>query len=354
MSHTFTTVQWNRNKKVYDLILLAGIVAVFFVEFFVASSATTSKEAPSAEILVLRTLGDTAFILLNLILAVGPLARISQRFLPLLYNRRHMGVTLFVLGLAHGGLALMWYHGFGPVDPLTSLFTSHGSPDIVSEFRFQPLGFFALTIFFLMAATSHDYWNTVLGPVFWKTLHMLVYLAYGLIIAHLSLGALQSAHSALPDWSPWASLVWVGALHIIGAVKSRDARTSAINRDGWLRIDNALDIEPGAGRVITTGQGERIALFRTSNDQFGAISNVCRHQGGPLGEGCLKDDLVTCPWHGFQYRLEDGQSPAPFDEKVETYEMDIIDGQLYLNTVPLPPGTARPLVSLGAAMGEGR
>jgi nitrite reductase/ring-hydroxylating ferredoxin subunit len=259
-------------------------------------------------------------------------------------NRRHMGVIFFLIALVHGGFALIWYHGFGAVNPLASLFTSQGTVETLSDFRFQPLGFFALIIFFVMAATSHDYWNSVLGPVVWKSLHMMVYVAYGLVIAHLALGALQSTHSALPDWTPWASLGWLGSLHLLASFKSR-GRPLPATQD-WFLIEAPMDIERGGARVVSVPGGERIAVFRTEDDQFGAISNVCRHQAGPLGEGCIKDGLVTCPWHGFQYRLEDGQSPAPFNEKVETYEMQFVDGELRLNGVPLAPGTPRPLVSL--------
>ncbi|NRA29838.1 MAG: (2Fe-2S)-binding protein, partial [Parvularculaceae bacterium] len=56
--------------------------------------------------------GTLAFTLLTFILSIGPLARLTDRFKPFLYNRRHLGVTTFILGLMHAGLVLLWYHGF--------------------------------------------------------------------------------------------------------------------------------------------------------------------------------------------------------------------------------------------------
>ena len=345
MSHGYVPVQWNRNKKVYDAILWLGIFAAILVNIFIAGASVPGALAPSDEILVLRALGDTGFVLLNIILAIGPLARLNKRFLPLLYNRRHMGVSFFVIVLAHGLFGLMWYHGFGVVDPLTSLFTSQGTLETVSDYPFQPLGFLALIIFFLMAATSHDFWNAVLGPKFWKSLHMLVYVAYGLVILHLALGALQAEQSHIPGWVPFASLVWVGGLHIL-SLFAEPGDVTEVAGSAWVEIPAPMTIARGVGRVIEVKGQERVAIFRTENDEFGAISNVCRHQAGPLGEGCMIDGLVTCPWHGFQYQLQDGASPPPFEEKVATYVLKIENGTMLLNTVALPPGTPRPLVKL--------
>jgi sulfoxide reductase heme-binding subunit YedZ len=84
---------------------------------------------------------------------------------------------------------------------------------------------------------------------------------------------------------------------------------------------------------------ERIAVFRNGN-KVHAVSNACRHQGGPLGEGRIIDGCITCPWHGFQYRPEDGRSPEPFTERISTYETQIRDGIVYVNPHPLTPGTS--------------
>jgi nitrite reductase/ring-hydroxylating ferredoxin subunit len=84
--------------------------------------------------------------------------------------------------------------------------------------------------------------------------------------------------------------------------------------------------------------GERIAVFR-DGAQIGALTNVCAHQEGPLGEGRIIDGCVTCPWHGYQYRLVDGCAPPPFTEKLVTYRVRISDGVVEVNERPLPPGT---------------
>ena len=70
-----------------------------------------------------------------------------------------------------------------------------------------------------------------------------------------------------------------------------------------------------------------------------AISNVCRHQNGPLGEGRIIDGCVTCPWHGFQYRPDDGASPPPFTEKVATFRVRVEEDRVWVDPRPQAPGT---------------
>src|SRR4029450_10628972 len=83
------------------------------------------------------------------------------------------------------------FHALSNTNPFVSLFISNTNYNSLASFPFQALGFFALIIFFLMAITSHDFWLHNLSPKVWKTLHMLVYLAYALIVMHIMLGVIQ-------------------------------------------------------------------------------------------------------------------------------------------------------------------
>jgi len=89
--------------------------------------------------------------------------------------------------------------------------------------------------------------------------------------------------------------------------------------------------------VVCPG-GERVAVFR-DGESYSAISNVCAHQAGPLGEGRIIDGCVTCPWHGYQYDAKSGQSPPPYSEKIPTYELRVEGGRLLVNPEALAPGT---------------
>jgi hypothetical protein len=58
-------------------------------------------------------------------------------------------------------------------------------------FPFKALELLALLILFVMAAASHDFWLAFLSPPVWKSLHMALYVAYGLVVMHVALGVMQ-------------------------------------------------------------------------------------------------------------------------------------------------------------------
>ena len=53
----------------------------------------------------------------------------------------------------------------------------------------------------------------------------------------------------------------------------------------------------------------------------------------------MVDGCITCPWHGYQYRLEDGCAPPPFTEKLATYRLRLDGRRVLLDPRPNPPGT---------------
>ena len=346
MSHDYKAVQWTPFKKRFDLWMLTGII-VYLVGFVVIGEI---NQPPGESIhpvqAVMRATGTLAFLLLTFILCIGPLARMTDRFKPFLYNRRHLGVTTFLIALVHAALVMMWYHGFSETNPLVSLFISNPRYESLSGFPFEVLGFGALLIMFLMAATSHDFWNANLGPGVWKALHMGVYLAYALLIAHVALGAIQFEKSPAYVVLLAAGATIVVALHLGTGLTSLRGRDKA-ETDGWLKVAAVADMEDARAKIVRPASGEAIAVFR-DGDKVSAVSNVCRHQGGPLGEGKIVDGCITCPWHGFQYRMEDGQSPPPFTEKIATYATRIVDGVVYVNPAPNAPGTAQTPSQIGA------
>jgi nitrite reductase/ring-hydroxylating ferredoxin subunit/DMSO/TMAO reductase YedYZ heme-binding membrane subunit len=327
MSVTYQAVGWNRTKKVYDGILAAGLAV--YLGLFVGVGSLVHPNA-TAETMLIRGLGTAALLLLHVILCIGPLCRLDRRFLPLLYNRRHLGVTMFMLALAHGTFSIIQFHALGNLNPLVSLFVSNTRYGSLADFPFQSLGFFALLILFLMAATSHDFWLHNLTAPVWKRLHMLVYIAYALLIAHVTLGALQSETSPLLAALLGVGLTVVTTLHLAAASMER-------RKDRYVAAGNIADIPEKRARVISCG-GERVAIFKYDG-KISAISNVCQHQNGPLGEGKIIDGCITCPWHGYQYLPDTGASPPPFTEKVATYRTRLDGNQVFVDPEPLPPGT---------------
>jgi methionine sulfoxide reductase heme-binding subunit len=329
MSVRYQAIGWNRQKRIYDLAL-AGAVAGYLA-IFTGLGAWVHPNA-TAETLLIRGFATAALLLLHVILSIGPLCRLDRRFLPLLYNRRHMGITMFVLALAHGIFALIQFHGFGDVNPLASVLVSNRRFDSVADFPFQQLGVLALAILFLMAATSHDFWLKQLTPPVWKRLHMMVYAAYGLLIGHVSLGALQSETSPILAAALGTGLAVLIALHLAAARKEYRQ-----DEDGYVEACPLKSVPENQAVIVNVG-GERVAVFRYEG-KISAISNVCRHQNGPLGEGRIIDGCVTCPWHGYQYLPGTGASPPPFTEKVPVFRTRIEGERVLVHPRPQPLGT---------------
>lgn len=326
MSVTYGAVGWNPAKKRYDAAI--GIGVALYLAVFVGVGWAAHPDA-TIETLLIRALATAAFVMLHLILSIGPLCRLDPRWLPLLYNRRHLGVSLFAVALAHAALAIVQFHGQGNVAPLVSLFTT--------GLGFQTFGAFALVVLFLMAATSHDFWLANLGPRLWKSLHMAVYFAYASLVLHVALGALRSESRPVLAIATGAGMVWLLTIHVVAAGReARQDRDAERAPDGWVDAGAVEEIPADRARIVCAG--ERIAIFKYDG-KLSAVSNVCRHQAGPLGEGKIIDGCITCPWHGYQYLPGNGRAPAPFTEKLETYDVRIVSGRVYVNPEPHEPGT---------------
>jgi sulfoxide reductase heme-binding subunit YedZ len=353
MSAGYQAVQWNRQKRIYDLVL-AGCVGTFLFVF--AGITKFLYPLITDEILVMRAVGTAAFLLLHIILCIGPLCRLNPKFLPLLYNRRHAGVTMCLLGLVHAAFVVLTYHAGGDANPLLTIFVSTPVSGPFAAVPFQVFGFFALLILLLMAATSHDFWLANLTAPVWKTLHMLVYVAYALLVLHVTFGILQSELSGIYVVGVALGLFAVLSLHLVAAFREKpfdrnaqreeanasasstqDLRPLTSTATGWVRACSVKDIPDNRAKIICL-TGERVAIFKYG-DKISAVSNVCQHQNGPLGEGKIIDGCITCPWHGYQYLPDTGASPPPFVEKIPTFKVRIENDQVLIHPKPNPPGT---------------
>lgn len=336
MSVAYTSILWNRQKKRYDLAL-GLLVFTFLVLFFVLHGIM--HPAATFETIFIRAFGWLALLLLHVVLVIGPVARLNQKFLIVLYNRRHLGVTMFIMGAVHGLFSLMNFHALGNTNPIRSVFVANLNYGDLTTFPFQVLGLIGLTILALMATSSHDFWLKNLGPKVWKSLHMMVYLAYAVLIMHVVLGGLQNETNPAIFNVLMFAFVLVAALHLWSGFRERrtDIPVSSDQKVDFVYACDVGDIKEDRAKMVTVS-GERVAIFKY-DEQLSAVNNVCRHQGGPIGEGKIIDGCITCPWHGYQYLPGNGQSPPPFTEKLVTYELKLEGTQVFINPRPLMPGT---------------
>jgi nitrite reductase/ring-hydroxylating ferredoxin subunit/DMSO/TMAO reductase YedYZ heme-binding membrane subunit len=338
MSASYQPILWNRQKKIYDR-LICGFV-ILYLTVFILSNLIFHPDV-TQETLIIRSTATLAILLLHFILMIGPLARLNPLFLPLLYNRRHLGVTMFSVAAVHGIFSIVQFHALGNINPILSVFVSNTHYESLAKFPFQILGFFALIIFFLMAITSHDFWLHNLGPRIWKTLHMMVYLAYSLVILHVLLGALQYESSPVLVTLLGIGLTLIITLHLLASKQERRTDTHVVEatETSFIKVCRVDDIPDNRAKIVSLKK-ERVAVFKYDN-KISAVSNVCKHQNGPLGEGKIIDGCITCPWHGYQYLPHNGSSPPPFKEKVATYDVKVEGEYVWLNPAPYPDGTER-------------
>lgn len=94
----------------------------------------------------------------------------------------------------------------------------------------------------------------------------------------------------------------------------------------FITVAKTQDVPPGTGRTVEV-QGVWIALFNVDGSFF-AVDNTCPHAGGPIGEGSLSGDVVTCPWHGWSYEIKTGTLVQDRRVGVSRHDVRIEDDQV--------------------------
>ncbi len=97
----------------------------------------------------------------------------------------------------------------------------------------------------------------------------------------------------------------------------------------WIAIAKLDDIPLRGSRQLKTDTVD-IAIFRTGSDEVFAIRDQCPHLGGPLSQGMVHGNTVTCPLHNWKIDLESGQVKAPDEGCVNRYPVKVEQGVVYL------------------------
>ncbi len=89
-----------------------------------------------------------------------------------------------------------------------------------------------------------------------------------------------------------------------------------------VKIAATTDVPPGTGKAVEI-EGKSIALFNVAGTSH-AIDNTCPHEGGPLGEGELQGEVVTCPWHNTEFNVRTGAALGPLtDDDVRKFPVKV-------------------------------
>lgn len=94
----------------------------------------------------------------------------------------------------------------------------------------------------------------------------------------------------------------------------------------FVTVAELAELGPGKGRTVDVG-GRAVAVFNVGGDLH-AIDNACVHRGGPLGEGTLEGQVVTCPWHGWQFDVTDGSCLFNPQVRLRRHEVRVEGGQV--------------------------
>lgn len=97
----------------------------------------------------------------------------------------------------------------------------------------------------------------------------------------------------------------------------------------FVAIGHIDDIPVRGARCLRTPLG-KIAVFRTATDEVFAIDDQCPHKGGPLSDGIIHGNAVTCPLHNWVFSLESGEAQGADEGRVRTYPVRNNDGVLFI------------------------
>jgi 3-phenylpropionate/trans-cinnamate dioxygenase ferredoxin component len=98
--------------------------------------------------------------------------------------------------------------------------------------------------------------------------------------------------------------------------------------DDFVKVCSVDDV-PGDTALAVEISGRPIALLRTG-DRIYALEDICPHQGASFEGGTVDGEIVTCPMHGWRMNMITGESLDAPGVKIETYDVEIVDGDVYV------------------------
>ena len=108
----------------------------------------------------------------------------------------------------------------------------------------------------------------------------------------------------------------------------------------WTEIGSVDELKQRPLQQIVCGQTTLALSYK--DGRFAAISGVCNHIGGPLGEGRLDGDYVVCPWHYWKFHHRTGRGEPGYEgDQVATYAVKVEDGRVFADLTPVTKRSSR-------------
>lgn len=108
----------------------------------------------------------------------------------------------------------------------------------------------------------------------------------------------------------------------------------------WLDIGPSAQIKPGTARTLPVRGGEEIAVFHTMRGEFYALVNKCPHKHGPLSQGMVHGDTVSCPLHNWRISLKTGEAQGDDKGCTPTIPLKVEGGRIFLMREAVVPQSA--------------
>ena len=89
----------------------------------------------------------------------------------------------------------------------------------------------------------------------------------------------------------------------------------------FVKVASLPDLKPGTAMTVSVS-GKDIALYNVEGKIY-ATDNTCLHQGGPLGEGILEGEVISCPWHMWEYNVCTGEKVGNCAIKLTTFPVEV-------------------------------
>ena len=99
----------------------------------------------------------------------------------------------------------------------------------------------------------------------------------------------------------------------------------------WLDVGAVADIPLRGARTVPVAGGEEIAVFRTGSDRIYALVNSCPHKQGPLSQGIVHGDSITCPLHNWVISLATGEAQGADVGCTPTIPVKIDGGRILIS-----------------------
>jgi len=102
------------------------------------------------------------------------------------------------------------------------------------------------------------------------------------------------------------------------------------SNDSWVDVCALDDVPVQGSRIVKTNEG-CLALFRTTAEEVYALDDSCPHKAGPLSQGMVAGNTITCPLHNWVFSMETGEALGADEGRVQTTPARIQNGRVELN-----------------------